>query len=47
MPFVKINGLEGELAVFPRCGHNIHEHYPEQYAQQVLNFLERCKSKEG
>lgn len=31
----------GELAVFPKCGHNIHEHYPRQYAEQVLNFLER------
>lgn len=36
----------GELAVFPRCAHNIHEHYPEQYARQVLGFLDRCKGKE-
>jgi len=37
---------KGELAVFPRCGHNIHEHYPKQYARQVLRFLDRCKGKE-
>ncbi|NNF99646.1 MAG: alpha/beta hydrolase [Desulfobacteraceae bacterium] len=29
----------GELAVFPRCGHNIHEHYPTAYVRQVLNFI--------
>ncbi len=33
----------GELAVFPRCGHNIHEHFPELYTMQVLKFLERYK----
>lgn len=32
----------GELAVFPRCGHNMHEHYTELYAMQVLKFIERC-----
>lgn len=31
----------GELAIFPRCGHNIYEHYPEQYARQVLRFLNK------
>ncbi len=31
----------GELAVFPKCGHNIFEHYPEAYAQQVIDFIER------
>lgn len=35
----------GELTILPRCGHNIHEHYPEQYARQVLNFLERYKAE--
>jgi len=35
----------GELAVFPRCGHNIHEHYPVQYARQVLRFIDRCNRK--
>ena len=31
----------GELAVFPRCGHNIHEHYPAEYVRQVVLFLGR------
>ena len=34
----------GELAVFPKCGHNIFEHYPEAYARQVVNFIERHSS---
>ena len=34
---------KGEFAVFPRCGHNIFEHYPEQYAQQVISFLKRSQ----
>jgi pimeloyl-ACP methyl ester carboxylesterase len=34
---------KGELAVFPKCGHNIFEHYPEQYANQILVFVERTK----
>jgi len=34
---------KGELAVFPSCGHNIFEHYPEEYAKQVLTFLDRCE----
>ncbi|MBU2551638.1 MAG: alpha/beta hydrolase [Proteobacteria bacterium] len=37
----------GELAVFPRCGHNIHEHYPEDYARQVLSFLSRHEGSEA
>ena len=32
---------QGELLVFPRCGHNIFEHYPSLYAQQVVNFIRR------
>jgi pimeloyl-ACP methyl ester carboxylesterase len=36
---------KGELAIFPRCGHNIHEHYPEQYVRQVLRFLDRNKGE--
>lgn len=31
----------GELAVFPKCGHNIFEHYPEAYAQQIVAFIQR------
>ena len=37
----------GELAVFPRCGHNIFEHYPEKYARQVHRFLESNMGKGG
>jgi pimeloyl-ACP methyl ester carboxylesterase len=33
----------GELAVFPRCGHNIFEHYPKQYAHQVVSFIRRIE----
>ena len=32
---------QGELAVFPKCGHNIFEHYPEEYARQVVAFIQR------
>jgi pimeloyl-ACP methyl ester carboxylesterase len=31
----------GELAIFPKCGHNIFEHYPELYAQTVIDFMGR------
>jgi pimeloyl-ACP methyl ester carboxylesterase len=31
----------GELLVFPRCGHNIFEHYPQMYAHQVATFIRR------
>lgn len=31
----------GELAVFPKCGHNIFEHYPDAYARQVVAFIKR------
>lgn len=34
----------GELAVFPKCGHNIFEHYPEDYARQIVTFIERHAS---
>lgn len=36
---------KGELVVFPRCGHNIYEHYPEEYARQVLKFVDRHKGE--
>lgn len=35
----------GELAVFPRCGHNTYEQRPEEYIRTVLDFLRR--SREG
>jgi pimeloyl-ACP methyl ester carboxylesterase len=31
----------GELLIFPRCGHNIFEHYPQMYARQVVDFIAR------
>ena len=31
----------GELAIFPKCGHNIFEHYPELYTQTVIDFIDR------
>lgn len=34
----------GELAVFPKCGHNIFEHYPEEYVRQVVAFIKRHPS---
>jgi 3-oxoadipate enol-lactonase len=38
---------QGELAVLPKCGHNIYEHYPREYAHFVLDFIERHCSKES
>lgn len=35
---------DGELAVFPRCGHNIHEHYPQEYVRQVVRFHRRRRA---
>jgi pimeloyl-ACP methyl ester carboxylesterase len=32
---------QGELAILPRCGHNIYEEQPEEYIRSVLNFLKR------
>jgi pimeloyl-ACP methyl ester carboxylesterase len=34
----------GELAIFPKCGHNIFEHYPELYAQTVIDFIGRVEN---
>jgi len=31
----------GELAVFPKCGHNTYEQRPEDYVSTVLNFIKR------
>ncbi len=31
----------GELAVFPRCGHNTYEQRPEDYARTILDFIRR------
>ncbi|HEX2964885.1 MAG TPA: alpha/beta hydrolase [Syntrophorhabdaceae bacterium] len=32
---------KGELAVFPRCGHNTYEQRPEDYIRTVLDFIAR------
>lgn len=32
---------EGELAVFPKCGHNSYDVHPGQYTRFILEFLER------
>jgi len=37
----------GELAVFPRCGHNTYDQRPEEYTRQVLSFLNRVTSGKG
>jgi pimeloyl-ACP methyl ester carboxylesterase len=34
---------EGELAVFPNCGHNNYEHQPEAYIRIVSLFIEKNK----
>jgi pimeloyl-ACP methyl ester carboxylesterase len=36
----------GELAVFPRCGHNTYEQRPEDYARTVLDFIARSRGGE-
>lgn len=33
----------GELAVFPRCGHNTYEQRPEEYIHTVLDFVKRIR----
>ena len=35
--------LKGELAVFPRCGHNTYEQRPEDYTRTVLDFMKRIR----
>jgi len=34
---------KGELAVFPRCGHNTYEQRPEEYTRTVLDFMKRTR----
>ena len=38
--------LRGELAIFPRCGHNTYEQRPEDYTRTVLDFLRRTAKGE-
>jgi len=35
---------KGEVAVFPRCGHNTYEQRPDEYARTVLGFIGRSLS---
>ncbi len=37
---------KGELAVFPKCGHNTYEQRPEDYIRTVLDFISR-NTEEG
>ncbi len=32
---------KGELAVFPRCGHNTYEQRPDDYVRTILDFIKR------
>ncbi len=36
----------GELAVFPKCGHNTYEQRPEDYTRTVLDFIRRSTGRE-
>jgi pimeloyl-ACP methyl ester carboxylesterase len=36
----------GELAVFPRCGHNTYDQRPDDYARTVLDFILRNTGRE-
>ncbi|MEE4113050.1 MAG: alpha/beta hydrolase [Desulfobacteraceae bacterium] len=38
------HSTRGELLVFPKCGHNIFEHYSQMYARQVVDFIRRQRS---
>jgi pimeloyl-ACP methyl ester carboxylesterase len=33
----------GELAIFPKCGHNTYEQRPEDYTRTVLDFITRSR----
>jgi len=35
---------KGELAVFPKCGHNTYEQRPEDYINTVLGFMKRIRN---
>jgi pimeloyl-ACP methyl ester carboxylesterase len=36
---------KGELAVFPRCGHNTYDQRPEEYAKTVIDFIRRNRTR--
>ena len=35
---------KGELAVFPRCGHNTYEQRPKEYIDTILDFMNRVRT---
>jgi len=35
---------KGELAVFPKCGHNTYEQRPDEYVHTVLDFIRRSRA---
>jgi len=37
---------KGELAVFPKCGHNTYEQRPKDYTRTILDFIFRNTTKE-
>lgn len=37
---------KGELAVFPKCGHNTYEQRPEEYTHTILDFIARTQKGE-
>ena len=39
--------LKGELAVFPKCGHDTHEERPEDYTRTILDFIKRNTKSEA
>ena len=41
------HSTQGELLVFPKCGHNIFEHYPQMYARQAVDFIRRQRFPSG
>jgi len=38
---------KGELAVFPKCGHNTYEQRPDDYVRTILDFLKRTREGEN
>jgi pimeloyl-ACP methyl ester carboxylesterase len=41
------NLIKGELAVFPRCGHNTYDQRPEDYVKTILDFIARNRRPDG
>ncbi|HAR96587.1 MAG TPA: hypothetical protein DCR97_11595 [Deltaproteobacteria bacterium] len=37
--------LYGELAVFPKCGHNTYDQRPDEYVKAILDFMARTEGK--